>query len=234
MEMSLLIRWPQNWALSDSNNLLFQVESREPTTGGDPSPQSALADLPTATRPLCKVTAATAAETKRNHRKTRGESGPKSQKGKCFNIRPRTGAGPRGAKRWKIKSVVIVYHWETRGEKRKIITNYFPSQFIFYILVNCSSSPLFSKLSFEHNMCNFDSVPLKHVKEPVEPFVSYSYFFRNALFIRLIIKSSMLCNNIVFMLPPSLTLRNLNLFGIFAELLKKIGSFVWNFSFFEY
>jgi len=64
--------------------LMFQERGREPTTST-----------------TCKATAVMAAKTRRNHRKGR----QRAKTGNLSNIRPRTGAAPRGQKGEKIKGL---------------------------------------------------------------------------------------------------------------------------------
>jgi hypothetical protein len=87
---------PRNKILPES--LLFQVVSRELTTGGDSSLRLAPAGQPTTTKPTCKAMAVMEAETKPSHRRTLGANGPKSQKGeRPHTTRHPIWVGPRGA-----------------------------------------------------------------------------------------------------------------------------------------
>ncbi len=81
--------------------LMFQARGRERSTGGASSRPWGQAAPPTTTRPIYRATAATAVETQPLPSKRLAGSGPESRKRSLSDIRPRTGAAPRGQKNEK-------------------------------------------------------------------------------------------------------------------------------------
>jgi hypothetical protein len=188
-------------------SLLFQVGSREPITGGDSSPQSAPADQPTTTKPICKAMVVMVAETKRNHRRTRGANGPKSQKRERLNTRPLTGVGPRGAEKWKNKSAVNFCNWETLGKNENCSRLPFFSLYYFISKISLTSFCLenllwitmlitFRQQSFRQN-CTEISFNV--------PSASASYYARIGLYTRQNYQMLSLTSSLIFLLS-SLTL----------------------------